>query len=174
MWSNPLQQHAVSSQHSLSGPTPKLTQVKAVTKKEWKGITPILFLNPDPVARLVGHANEVPVVIDGHEVAALIDLGAQVSNISMQLCKDLDLKIQPLGQLLELEGTGGAAIPYLGFVEVNLQILGIRGYNEDVLLLAIPSTAYAERVPVVVGSKIIDRALGCMTVGELAHVNATW
>ena len=31
---------------------------------------------------------------------------------------------------MELEGTGGAVIPYLRFVEVNLQILGIRGYNE--------------------------------------------
>ena len=92
----------------------------------------------------------------------------------MQLCKDLDLEIQPLGQLLELEGTGGAAIPYLGFVEVNLQIPGIRAYNEDVLLLAIPTMAYAEGVLVVVGSKIIDRALSCMTVGELAHVTVTW
>ena len=95
-------------------------------------------------------------------------------NISTQLCKRMDLEIQPLGQLLELEGTGGAAIPYLRFVEVNLQILGIRGYNKDVLLLAIPTTAYAEGVPVMVGSKIIDRALSCMTVGELAHTTATW
>ena len=109
---------------------------------------------------------KVPVVMDGHEVTALVDLGAQVSNISAQLCKELGLEIQPLGQLLELEGTGGAAIPYLGFVEVNLQIPGIRGYNEDVLLLAIPTMAYAEGVPVMVGSKIIDRALSCMTVGS--------
>ena len=151
MQSNPLQQHSVSSQHSLSGPKPKLTQEKAVNKKEQKGIAPIPFLNPDLVVCLVGHANEVPAVIDGCEVTALIDSGAQVLNISMQLCEDLDLEIQPLGQLLELEGTGGAAIPYLTFVEVNLQILGIRGYNKDVLLLAIPTMAYAEGVPVMVG-----------------------
>ena len=55
---------------------------------------------------LVGCANEVPVVIDGCEVAALIDSGAQVLYISVQLCEDLDLEIQPLGWLLELEGTG--------------------------------------------------------------------
>ena len=116
----------------------------------------------------------MPVVVDGHEVTALVDLGAQVSNRSTQLCKDLGLKIQPLGQLLELEGTGGAPIPYLGFVEVNLQILGIRGYNKDVLLLAIPTTAYAEGVLVMVGSKIIERSLSCMTVGELAHATVTW
>ena len=91
----------------------------------------------------------------------------------MQLCEDLDLEIQPLGQLLELEGTGGAAIPYLRFLEINLQIPCIRGYNEDVLLLDVPTVAYAEGVPVMVGSKIIDRALSCMTVGELAYKTAT-
>ena len=62
-----------------------------------------------------------------------------------------------MGQLLELEGTGGAAIPYLAFVEVNLQILGIRNYNMDVLLLIIPTMTYSKMVPVVVGSKIIDK-----------------
>ena len=104
----------------------------------------------------------------------MIDSGAHVSNIHAQLCKDLDLEIQPLGQLLELEGAGGAAIPYLRFVEVNLQIPGIRGCNEDVLLLAIPTMTYSERVPVMVGSKIIDRALSYMTVGECAQVNVMW
>ena len=93
----PLQQPTVSSKHSLCGPEPKLTQAKAGNKKGWKEITSILFLNPDPVAWLVGHANEVPVVMDGHEVVALVDLGAQVSNISAQLWEDLGLKIQPLG-----------------------------------------------------------------------------
>ena len=127
-WSQtPLQQPTVSLKHSLCDPEPKPTQVKAVNKKGQKGIAPIPFLNPDLIAQLVGHANEVSVVMDEHEVAALVDLGAQVSNISAQLCKDLGLKIQPLGQLLELEGTGGAAIPYLRFVEVNLQIPGIKG-----------------------------------------------
>ena len=145
-----------------------------MTKKGWKGVAPILFLNPDLVACLVGHANEVQVVIDGCKLTALINSGAQVSNISMQLCKDLGLKIQPLGQFLELEGTGDAAIPYLRFVEVNLQIPGIRGYNKDVLLLAIPTTAYTEEVLVMVGSKIIDRSLSCMTVGELAYATVTW
>ena len=76
-----------------------------------------------------------------------------------------------LGLVVGIRGHRGAAIPYLGFVEVNLQILGIRGYNEDVLLLAIPTTAYAEGVPVMVGSKIRDRALSCMTVGEACTCN---
>ena len=43
-------------------------------------------------------------IIDGQEVAALIGPGAQVLSISAQLCEDLTLQIQPLGQLLVLEG----------------------------------------------------------------------
>ena len=112
--------------------------------------------------------------MDGCKVTALVDLGAQVSTISARLCKELDFKIQPLGWLLELEGTGGAAIPYLRFVEVNFQIPRVRRYNEDVLLLAIPTMTYSERVLVVVGSKIIDKTLSCMTAGELAKATATW
>ena len=64
--------------------------------------------------------------MDGQEVTAFIDSVAQVSSISAQFCEDLTLQIQCLAQLFELEGAGGAAILYLGFVEVNLQILGIR------------------------------------------------
>ena len=84
------------------------------------------------------------------------------------------LQIKPLGQLLELEGTGGAAIPYLRFVEVNLQILGIRNYNEDVLLLVIPTMTYSEMVPVMVGSKIIDKVLSLMTMGKFVKVTMMW
>ena len=95
----------------------------------------------------------------------LIGLGAQVSGVSSQFCKELTLQIQPWGQVLELEGTWGAAMPYLGFMEVNLQIPGITNYNEDVLLLVIPTMTYSEVVLVMVGSKIIDRTLTLMTKG---------
>ena len=67
----------------------------------------------------------------------------------------------------------GLTIPYLGFMDVSLQILGFRSYNEDVLLLVIPTTTYSEMVPVMVGSKIIDRAMSLMTKGELTKATMT-
>ena len=97
-------------------------------------------------------------------------MGAQVSSVGTKFCEDLALQIQPLSQLLELEGTGGSAIPYLRFVEVNLQILGIKNYIKDMLLLVIPNMTYSEMVLVVVGSKIIDRAMSLMTTGQLTNV----
>ena len=111
MQSNPLQSCAIKPKHSLCNPEPQLTQKEAGKQRGQKNIDPIPFLNPDPVARLVGRANEALVVMDGCKVTALVDSGTQVSTISAGLCKELDLEIQPLGWLLELEGTGGAAIP---------------------------------------------------------------
>ena len=106
-------------------------------------------------------------------MTALIDLDAQVSSISPGFCEPLTLEAHPHGQLLELEGTGGSAILYLGCIEVNLQIPGIKGYNEDVLLLVIPTMTYSEKVPVMVGSKIIDWAMGMKTKGELMRTTET-
>ena len=80
--------------------------MKAARRKGWQQVTPIPFLNPDPIAHLVGHSNEAHVIIVRQEVTALIDSVAQVSSISTQFCKEFTLQIQPLGQLLELEAMG--------------------------------------------------------------------
>ena len=140
----------------------------------WSEAALVPFLNPDPIAHLVGHCNEAPVIMDGQRMTALIDSGAQGTTKSSQICEDLALQIQPLGQLLELEGTGDSGIPYLRFVEVNLQIPGIQNYNEDVLLLVIPTMTYSEKVPVMVGSKVIDRAKRIITKGQLTKATTTW
>ena len=81
-------------------------------------------------------------------------------------CKWMDLKVYSLDRLLELEGTRGSGIPYL-------QIPGIKGY-EDILLLVIPIMTYSEKIPIMVGSKIIDRAMGMITKGELARATVNW
>ena len=145
-----LQQPTVGPKHSFPDPKPNLTTMKVVQRKGWPEIAPVPFLNPDPIACLVCHSNEDPVIVDGQEMTALIDSGAQASSISSQFCKDLALQIQPLGQSLELEGTGVSTIPYLGFVEINLQILEIKNYTEDVLSLVIPTMTYSGMVLVVV------------------------
>ena len=108
------------------------------------------------------------------KVIVLINSEAQVSSVNVGFCKWMALKVHSLDRLLELDGTGGSAIPFLGYIEVNLQITGIRAYNEDVLLLVIPAMTYAKKVLVMVGSKIIDRAMGMITKGELAKTTVTW
>ena len=133
----------------------------------WEVTPAFPFLNLDPIAHLVGWSNEAPVIVDGQKVTALIDSGGQISSASYEFCEQIALKVYPLDWLLELEGTRGSAIPYLGYVEANLQIPGIRGYNKDILLLVIPITAYSVKVLVMVGYKIIDRVMGVIMKGEL-------
>ena len=112
-------------------------------------------------------------IVDGQRTTTLIDLGAQITSISSQFCEDLTLQTQPLGRLLELEGMEGSAIPYLRCVEVNLQILGIKNYNEDILLLVTPIMTYSEKIPVMVRSKIIDQAMRIITEGEPTKATMT-
>ena len=132
------------------------------------------FLNPDPTAHLVRWTHEAPILIDGQKVTALINSRAQVSSMSSQFCEQMALRVHPFHRLLELEGTRGSSLPYLGYVEVNLQIPGMKGYNEDILLLVIPTMTYSEKVLVMVGSVIIDRAMGMITKGKLVRVTVTW
>ena len=49
-----------------------------------------------------------------------------------------------------------------------------KGYNKDVLLLVILTRTYAKKVPVMVGSKIIDRTMEMIKKGELAKSTVTW
>ena len=49
--------------------------MKAAKKRGWQEVTTVPFLNPDPIAHLVGCSNKAPVVVDGKEITALIDLG---------------------------------------------------------------------------------------------------
>ena len=95
---NPLlQQSTLNPHHSLPDPEPKPTLMKAAKKRGQQEVASVPFLNPDPIVHLVGCSNEAPVVVDGQETTALIDLGTQVSNISAQFCRSLTLQIQPLG-----------------------------------------------------------------------------
>ena len=100
------QQLTVDLPHSLSDPKPKPTLLQVVQKRGQPEVTPVPFINPDPIACLVGCSNEAPVIVDWQENMALIDSGAQVSSVSSQFCEELALEVQPLGQLLELEGMG--------------------------------------------------------------------
>ena len=66
-----------------------------------------------------------------------------------------------------LKGTGGTAILYKGYIEANLIIQDLPRYNEDVLFLVISDNKYGERVPVQIGTLVIDHLVVTMTVEEL-------
>ena len=64
-------------------------------------------LNPDPWARLIGRANEEKIKVNGNTVTALLDTGSQVTHISLDYCQAMGIPINPIEQLVNIEGAGG-------------------------------------------------------------------
>ena len=83
-------------------------------------------------------------MIDDVEFLALVDLGAQISTITIEFITQLGLEIHQLDRILKFETTGEGDIPYTGHVEVNLKIPEIKAFNEDVLILVIEDSAYGQ------------------------------
>ena len=95
-----------SKRHSpVSQLTLNTTREKGVHKLATKKNTSI-----DPWARLIGRANEEQIIVNGHPVTALLDTGSQVTHISEAFCQANDIQINPLDQLVEIEGTGGTVL----------------------------------------------------------------
>ena len=103
-----------------------------------------------------------------------MDSGAQISNISDNLAKHLGLKIEKLETLLDLEPTGGRSIPYEGYVELWMQVPVIEAFDLDVLMLVIPESEYAKRVPITIGTLHIDEIISLITDDELSIASKSW
>ena len=123
----------------------------------------------DLMRDIVGRANEVPLIVCGQEVSALLDTGSMVSTMAVSLCTSLNLTVQPLDNVLSIEGAGGHKVPYLGLVEVAIQSPEILLGEFPVLMLVVPDTEYHKRVPVLLGTNILGR----LTNANL-HPDRTW
>ena len=112
----------------------------------------------------MGRANETEVEIDGKIIKALIDSAAMISMISKGYCDVHGYKIQSLDWLVPIEGSVGRDVPYLGYVEVRMRIPGISSFDQDVLMLIRHTTTHCHRrVPIKVGSHIIDQVTNSIT-----------
>ena len=74
--------------------------------------------NPDPLGQLVGEANESKIIVEGQETRALLDSGSQLSAMLWTWVKKLKLEPKQLQSILQVEGSRGLEVPYLGYVEV--------------------------------------------------------
>ena len=66
--------------------------------------------------------------MDDTKYLALINSGGTAVHHCHHICtQQLGLEIHHLNKTLKLEATGGDNIPYMGYVEVNLKILEMKG-----------------------------------------------
>ena len=72
--------------------------------------------------KLVGRANEERIFINGQPVTALLNTVSQVMHVIHDFCLANGIAINPLAKLLNIEGTGGDRIEYLGYAEASLSL----------------------------------------------------
>ena len=78
------------------------------------------YYNPNPWVRILGRANDTEIEIEGKISKALIDSGAMILMMSKGYCDEHGYEIQTLDRLVPTEGSGGADVPHLGYVEVRM------------------------------------------------------
>lgn len=131
---------------------------------------------PQRSSELVGSANETVVLINDRECSCLLDTGSMVSTISESLCNEMKLEVEPLATLMNIEGAGGHQLRYLGFVRVDASFPVPIDASIEALLLVVPDTAYTSRVPVLVGTNILNLVFdtGSLEAGSSNDVPLAW
>ena len=112
--------------------------------------------------------------MEGQETRALLDSGSQLSAISWTWVKKLKLEPKQLQSILQIEGSGGLEVPYLGYVEVHLRIPEVKAFDQDVLLLIVPNSTHTQYTPITLGTLHIDMAIKLATEEELRTLNKQW
>ena len=75
---------------------------------------------------------------------------------------------------MQIDGSGGLEVPYLGYVEAHLKIPKIKAFDLDVLLLIVPDSAHPQYTPITLGTLHIDMAIKLATKKELESLNTQW
>ena len=112
---------------------------------------------------LIGNATEVDGIVNDLPCKVLLDTGSQVSTISQGFCDQLSLRVQPLSDLIRIQGASGHEVPYNGFVEASLTFKDVSLSQPTSLFLVVPDTNYNAQVPVLAGTNLLTSVVSNVT-----------
>ena len=115
---------------------------------------------------VISKANEVSLILNNNEVTALLETGSMVNTISASLCAELQMSVQILDQGFCVKGAGGHDIPYLGVVETSTGCPNLELDGFQALMLVMPDTTYHSRVPVLLGTSVLNAMKDQVTVNK--------
>ena len=75
---------------------------------------------------------------------------------------------------MEIKGSGGIDVLYLGYTEVNLRVPRVKALDEDILVVIQNNSAYSTKVPLALGTLHIDMVVNQATPDELANLGQEW
>lgn len=149
----------VTGQTGAENQTKRPRKIERVASKCGRVNTTSTILPP----KLVGTKCTAEVTIEGNKVNCLLDTGSQVTTIPLVFYKShlSHLCLKPLNDLLDvelqIEGANGEAVPYLGYVELNLrfseEFLG-KEIEVPTLVLVVPDVSSAPQI--LIGTNSLD------------------
>lgn len=110
---------------------------------------------------LIGLKCTATVITEGVQCDSLLDSGSQVSTVSKSFHENYfsHQPIFPIQDLLDIDGAGGQEVPYLGYVQVDVDFPeDIMGKSEKILTLAlvVPDHKTNVDVPLLIGTNTLD------------------
>ncbi|KAL0150798.1 hypothetical protein M9458_053880, partial [Cirrhinus mrigala] len=136
--------------------------------------TQIQSFSEVPPDRLVGPRCTAMLIIDGIPCECLLDSGSQVTTVSESFYNHYlqSHSLLSLDDLLEIEGAGGQAVPYLGYLELRIMFpKEITGRAAEILTLAlvVPDCKTNSEIPALVGTNTLDALYKLCTEGQESH-----
>lgn len=106
---------------------------------------------------MVGEANEADVTIGGVQCRGLLDTGSTISTVSCTFYRDhfQGVTLRALDDLLKIECAGGSLLPYLGYIEIEVDVPELNVQGRSTVMLVVPETSYNKGVPVLLGTNIL-------------------
>lgn len=92
------------------------------------------------------------------ETNALVDSGSMITTVTDEFYSSLSPcpKLMSFGDLnLDVQGAGGNQLPYLGYIEADIQVSFLPNCEIQVPVPVVPVTEYGLRVPVIIGTNVI-------------------
>ena len=114
--------------------------------------------------------------VEGRDIQLLLDTGAQVTTVAASFLAAIGCPIRPIAALPQppsFEGSGGLAVPILGYTVIQLGLYAMK-YDKPIVAFVVPDSPFTRKVPVTVGTNVIGPALGLMTETEAAALDTAW
>ena len=111
----------------------------------------------------------------------LLDDGSQINSVMLAYAKAHDLVVGPLEEMAgnptghPIQGIGGVHTGAIGYMVFQVQIEGIPSYNEEQVTLVVnDESAFARKVPIILGTLTLHRVVNCMKESEMEKAPPKW
>ena len=137
------------------------------------------MLNTDPLAQFIGTDTIAEALIDDVPTKVLLNTGATINLMPISYAKAAGIEIKPLSLITDKHVTmslaAGQYSEAVGYTEFNLKIPGVSNYDMNRLaLLAEDDSNYSKKVPLALGTKMLDSIMYAMKEGEIELLDEVW